>query len=143
MKELSQDRQLYISARIWHEMLPKVDISPFIYALHEGIHLADYGAGLAKYYFSFIIVTPDDAINLPYARFSRKKREADVAVAIPYAKMQQAGEAELVQLMESAYLSGIEQLRQFKIADFDLDAFRSDVERLFSQQGWYRKALRA
>ena len=42
MKSLPDERQIYISCRIWNEVYPKMDIAPFIFALHEGIDLKKY-----------------------------------------------------------------------------------------------------
>jgi len=141
MKLLPKDRQLYVSGRIWHEILPKVDVSPFIYALHEGIDLCRYGSGLKRFYFSFIIMPPGEQINLPYARYDHSKRTADIAVAIPYEEAGSASPNEMIQLMETAYLQGIKKLAALDIPDFDHSGFRQAVEKLFAKEGWYREAL--
>ena len=140
MKELPDDRQIYVSSRLWHEILPKVDLTPFIFTLHEGIDLSKYGKGIRKFYFTFIIVKPNDKVNRPYAHFSRKNKEADIAVEISYEKAQAASEEELMKLMEAAYLQGIEQLKALPIKDgFDVDGFLEDVEKIFSRDGWYQR----
>lgn len=140
-KHIPENRQIYVSARIWHEVLPKFDLSPFIYALHEEIDLKRYGTGLEKFYFSFIIMPEPEEINLPYHRFSPETKEADVAVAIPYDTAMSVDAAELVVLMEQAYLEGIAQLSRLNIRHFDTDALKADVTALFEQEGWYEAAL--
>lgn len=144
MKELPDDRQIYISSRLWHEIQPKVDLTPFIFTLHNGIDLSKYGEGIRKFYFTFIIVRPDDEINHPYARFTRKNREADIAIEIPYAKAQKASEGELIKLMEEAYLKGIETLKALPLREgFDADRLERDVRAIFARDGWYEGVIMA
>ncbi len=141
MKELLDDRQIYISSRLWHEIYPKVDLTPFIFTLHEGIDLSKYGEGIKKFYFTFIIVKPDDKINLPYTHYSKNKEEVDIAIEIPYERAQKASEIELIQLMEEAYLRGIEQLKTLPVKGrFDVDRLKKDVEMIFSKDRWYEIA---
>jgi len=141
MKELLDDRQIYVSSRLWHEIQPKVDLTPFIFKLHEGIDLSKYGEGIKKFYFTFIIVRPDDKINLPYCHYSKNKKEVDIAIEIPYEKAQEASKVELIQLMEEAYLKGIEKLKTLSVKGrFDVDKLKKDVERIFSRDKWYEMA---
>ena len=142
MKALPDDRQIYISSRLWHEIYPKVNLLPFIVVLHDGIDLQKYGDGLQKFYFTFIIVIPEDKINTPYIHVSRKKKEVDLAIDIPYDQAENATKVELIKLMEAAYLRGIEKLRKitFKGA-FDVDAFKQDVQAIFAQDNWFEVAI--
>ncbi len=139
MKILPKDRQIYISGRLWHEIHPKVRIAPFIYALHERIDLKDYGEGLDKFYFTFIIQNRDFFKSAKF--YSTKKREADISVEIPIEKVETATNEETIKLMEEAYLEGIEKLKTIKqLRNFDVDAFKRDVEKIFSQEKWYEMA---
>lgn len=138
MKELLDDRQIYVSSRLWHEIYPKVDLTPFIFKLHEEIDLSKYGEGVKKFYFTFIIVRPDDKINLPYTHYSKTKEEVDIAIEIPYESAQKASGIELIQLMEEAYLRGIEKLKTLPVKGrFDVDLLKKDVEMIFSKDRWY------
>lgn len=138
MKELPEDRQIYISSRLWHEIHPKVDLTPFIFTLHEAIDLSKYGKGIKKFYFTFIIVKPDDEINHPYTHFNKKDKEADIAIKISYQKALEASEVELIHLMEDAYLKGIEKLKTLQVKGlFDFDKLKKDVEVIFSRKKWY------
>jgi hypothetical protein len=137
---LPKDRQIYLSGRIWHEILPAVDISPFIYALHSAIDLRAFGTGLKRYYFSFVLMPEGEQINNPYARYDEKSRSADIAVEVPYQEYQTSPEARL-QLLTTAYLEGIDQLATLNVPDFDVDAFRAAVKDVFEEEGWYEKWL--
>jgi len=141
MREIPEDRQVYISGRLWHEVYPKVNLTPFIYVLHDGIGLSKYGKGLKKFYFTFIVVKPHDEINVPYARFDNKEKAADIAVGIPYDLVECASEEETIGLMENAYLEGVGKLAELTIKDFDAAGLKKDVEEIFSRDGWYEAVL--
>lgn len=139
MKTLPKDRQIYLSGRLWHEISPKVRIAPFIYALHEGIDLTKYGDGLEKFYFTFLVQKTD--FFKPAKFYSQKKKEADISVEIPIEKVEAATEEKTIKLMEAAYLEGIDKLKTIKrLHNFDVDAFKKDVEAIFSKEKWYEIA---
>jgi hypothetical protein len=137
---LPQDRQIYISGRIWHDILPKVDISPFLYALHDSINLSDFGKGLQRYYFSFILMPEGEQINLPYAHYDAERRIADVAVSVPYGDYEEKTTNRIL-MLENAYLQGIDRLAALNITEFDVKAFYQNVKKVFAAEGWYGKWL--
>lgn len=139
MKSIPDERQIYISGRLWHEIYPKMDIAPFIFALHEGIDLTKYGEGLKKLYFTFLVMPPDDQVLAPYQHYSSKKQEADISVRIPYEAVVNAAAPELLRLMEEAYLQGVERLKSYTalVRDFDVEWLKRDVEKIFEKEGWY------
>lgn len=144
MSHLPDERQIYISGRLWHEIYPKVNLSPFIHAIHEGIDLCKYGEGLHKFYFNFLVVLPKSKVLEPYAYYSRKKKEADISVKIPYNLMLNASEDEAIKLMEEAYLKGIDKLKTFSLKNtFDVDRFKKDVQSIFAKEKWYELAVAA
>ena len=138
MRELPDDRQIYVSSRLWHEIHPKVNLTPFIFGLHEGIDLAKYGDGLNKFYFTFLILLPDNELFPPGTYFDEEKQEAEIAVAIDYDDAFNASEEELIKMMEEAYLKGIELIDTLPLkSEFDTQSFKEDVEAIFSQDKWY------
>ena len=140
MKTLPKDRQIYLSGRLWHEYYPKVNIPPFIYVLHENINLTQYGEGLQKFYFTFLVNKPN-GYKKEVTIYNQDKQEADISVEIPYEDVETATEKETIKLMEEAYLKGIEKLKTIKqLRNFDVDAFKRDVEEIFSQEKWYEMA---
>lgn len=142
MKLLPDDRQIYISARLWHEIDAKVRLAPFIYALHEGIDLANYGPGLQKFYFTFLILQPRNKLFPPGAYFDREKRAAEIAVAIDYDQVLAASKEAVIHLMETAYLEGIEQIGTLPLpGPFDVAAFKKDVAAIFSVDKWYELVM--
>ena len=118
MKEIPEDRQIYISGRVWHEIMNKVSFTPFIYVLHDKLDLSAFGEGLTRFYFTFIIVKPDDQINVPYAHFNKNNKSADIAIVIPYRLYDEASEKEAIQLMENAYLEGVDKLNELPYQRF-------------------------
>ncbi len=140
IEEFPDDRQIYISARLWHEIQPKIDLQPFIFALHEGIDLTSYGNGLKKFYFTFLISLPGKSLWAPGTYFSRKREAAEIAVDIDYDRIREASKAETFELMEKAYLEGIDLIKTLPLkSSFDVDAFRQDVAAIFAKAGWYEE----
>lgn len=141
MRNLPDERQIYVSSRLWHEIHPKVNLLPFIFGLHESIDLSKYGDALKKFYFTFIIVRPTDIVNQPYTHYSRKHKSIDIAVAIPYEEANLATGEEVIKLMEQAYLEGINLIGTRVKRDFDVAAFRKDVEAIFAEDNWYERVM--
>jgi hypothetical protein len=142
MRELPKDRQIYVSARLWHEIVPKVRLAPFIYALHEGIDLSKYGSGLKKFYFTFLILKPENQLHFPGVYFNKKKRSAEIAVGINYDEAVKASKCELIKMMEKAYLEGIDMIGTIRLKDdFDIEKFKEDVKAIFSVDKWYELVM--
>lgn len=140
MKNLPDERQIYISGRIWHEVYPKMDLAPFIYILHEHIDLTKYGEGLKKLYFTFLVMPADDKVLAPYKHYWQKKQEADISVRVNYDQVLTSSEEEVIKLMESAYLKGIDQLSAYSTLrqKYDVAWLKRDVEALFAKREWYK-----
>jgi len=145
MKLIPEDRQLYLSGRIWEEVQPKFNLAPFVYALHDAIDLAKYGNGIRKFYFTFLIVPADDIINRPAKQyFHAKKREAEISVEIPWLAFKNATETEAIKLMEAAYLNGIELIKTLPLKErFDVGQFKRDVDAVFGREEWYKLPIMA
>lgn len=140
METLNKNRSIYISARLWHEYQDKVNLTPFINAIEEHITLSNYGDGLNKFYFTFLVTKPNDFF-VPVKIFNKKKKAADISVEIPYEKIEAATKEEAIKLMEEAYLKGIDKMAAIKsLENFDVAAFKKDVEAIFSQEKWYEIA---
>lgn len=137
---IPEERQIYVSGRLWHEIYPKVNLTPFIHVLHESIDLSKYGDALKKFYFTFIIVKPEDKINRPGRHFNKKNKAADISIQIPYHQILTASESETIKLMESAYLEGIEQLRTLPLkGPLNIDKLKQDVQAIFALEEWYKR----
>lgn len=142
MKVIPEERQIYISARLWHEIQPKVRLAPFVYALHDGIDLSKYGAGLKKFFFTFLILRPERMLFTPGTYFDKEKRSAEIAVQIDYDKVEKASKEEVIKMMEDAYLEGIGLIATLPLPDeFDVDAFKEDVKAIFSVEKWYELVM--
>lgn len=140
MKLLPKDRQIYVSGRVWHEYYPKINVTPFIYALYENIDLAKYGHGVKRFLFTYIVTKPDGFYE-PVALFDKKKREADISIVIPNEVIENATEEETIKIMEKVYLQGIDKLNLIKEkGNFDVASFKKDVEAIFSKENWYKIA---
>ena len=144
MKLIPNDRQIYVSARLWHEIDSKVRLAPFIYALHEGIDLSEYGDALDKFYFTFLILKPSNKLFFPGIYYNRKKKKVEVAVAIDYDEAFHADRPDLFKMMEKAYLEGIDMIGSIRLkGDFDIKKFKEDVKAIFSVDRWYELVMEA
>lgn len=144
MKLIPNDRQIYVSARLWHEIQSKIDVAPFNYALHEGINLFDYGRSVHKFYFTFLILLPSNKLFFPGIHYDGNRKSIEVAVAIDYEMAFHANPRELVKMMEQAYLEGIDLISTLSLVEtFDGVAFRKDVEAIFAVEKWYERAMEA
>lgn len=134
-----EKEQLHFSGRIWHELLPKVQPSLFRTVLREKIDLNKYGNGITKYYFTFIAMElTSNFEDWAGASYSNKDRRVEIAVELPYDKLVEASAEEAIKLMEQAYLQGIDLIGTLKLdAPFQYQAFKTDVEVIFSQDDWY------
>jgi hypothetical protein len=139
---IPNDRHIYVSGRIWHELYPKVDPSPFLFKLYEEIDFESYGKGLDKFYFTFIVTRKENKLHQPGRYFSRKKRALEVAIRLPYDEVYQASQEETFRLLEAAFLAGIDQIGEVKLAEpFDYKAFKADVAKIFEDKDWYVNAV--
>lgn len=139
---LPDDIPIHVSGRIWHELYPKVNPSPFLYKLYEEIDFESYGKGLEQFYFTFIVTRPDNKLHQPGHYFSRKKRALEVAIRLPYEEVLNATEAGTYRMLEAAFLEGIDQIAEVKLpAEFDHKAFKADVTHIFEDENWYVDAV--
>lgn len=135
-----EKEQLHFSGRIWHELLPKIRPSLFNKALRPRIDLTKYGPGVAKFYFTFVVLeklTPNFS-NWVGSDYYPKKASIDVGVRVPYQEVVAGDKAAVIKLMEKAVLEGIDTIGEHKlVAPFDYLAFKADVAAIFAQEGWY------
>lgn len=136
---LPDERHIYVSMRVWHELYPKVDPAPFIYALYEGIDFESYGKGLRKFFLTFIVKKPHNHIHEAGRYYSRKKRALEVAIRLSYNDVTNATPEETFKLLEAAFLEGIDQIGEIKLPEpFDYKAFKKDVAAIFAKEEWYK-----
>ena len=102
-QEKEAKEQLFFSGRIWHELLPKVRPSLFIKALRPRIDLSQYGKGIAKFYFTFVIMeklSPNfsDWVGSDYYP---ENASIDIGIRVPYQEVVDGDQSTVIQLMEN------------------------------------------
>jgi len=145
-QEKEAKEQLFFSGRIWHELLPKVRPSLFIKALRPRIDLSQYGKGIAKFYFTFVIMeklSPNfsDWVGSDYYP---ENASIDIGIRVPYQEVVDGDQSTVITLMEKALLQGIDKIAKHEeelIAPFDYKAFKADVEAVFEDADWYVEGL--
>ena len=141
-QEKEAKEQLFFSGRIWHELLPKVRPGLFIKALRPRINLRDYGEGIAKFYFTFVVlekITPNFS-NWVGSDYYPEKASIDIGVRVPYQEVVDGDKKAVIKLMEKALLEGIDIIAEHErelVAPFDYTAFKADVEAVFENPNWY------
>jgi hypothetical protein len=139
----AKDQQIFISGRIWHELYPKVDPGLFLEVLGEKIDLKKYGDGIAKFYFTFVVIeklTPNFS-GWVGSDYFPKRASVDIGIRVPYEEIVAGDEATVIRLMEKALLEGIDTIAAHEhkfIAPFDYKAFKADVEAIFAEENWYK-----
>ncbi|MCB0633949.1 MAG: hypothetical protein KDD15_29665, partial [Lewinella sp.] len=88
------------------------------------------------------ILRPERMLFPPGTYFDKKKRSAEIAVKIDYDKVEKASKEEIIEMMENAYLEGIDLISTLPLpANFDVAAFKKDVEAIFAVDKWYELAM--
>jgi hypothetical protein len=140
-QDLANEQQLFISGRIWHELYPKVNPGLFLKVLRQKIDLKKYGDGIAKFYFTFVVIenlTPNFS-NWVGSDYYPKKASIDIGIRMPYEEVVAGDKATVIELMEKAFLSGIDTIGKYElIAPFDHEAFKADVEAIFEKENWQK-----
>jgi len=133
---------LFISGRIWHELYPKADPGLFLEVLRREIDLCKYGKGIAKFYFTFVIMeklSPNFS-NWVGSDYYPEKASIDIGIRVPYQDVVDADKKTVIKLMEKALLEGIDTITEHEqelVAPFDYAAFKADVETIFENPDWY------
>lgn len=134
-----EKQQIHVSGRIAQELFPKVNPVLFCDVLRREISLSDYGDGIKKFFFTFVVMEPT-ALKFDGIHYDVKKRYLEVAVRAPYEEITEASQAETIRLMEKALLEGVDQIATLKLAaPFDHKAFKRDVQAIFAREGWYEE----
>jgi hypothetical protein len=141
----SNEQQLFISGRIWHDLYPKADPGLFLEVLRREIDLSQYGDGIAKFYFTFVILEklPSNFSNWVGSDYYPEKASIDIGVRVPYQEVVDGDEKAVIKLMEKALLKGIDTIAEHEqelIAPFDYKAFRADVEAFFDKEDYPRRS---
>ncbi len=137
---LIDDWQFYVSARLTEPFYPKFDPAPFTRMLNEQLNLHDYGAGLDKFYFTFLVYRNDNGVHGPGIIVRRKTRSVEIAERIPGQEAFEATDQGTVQLMENALLRGIDRLLERRLhGPFDIERFKANIQGLFEEKDWYSK----
>jgi len=142
----NEKQSLFISGRIWHELYPKADPGLFLEVLRRQIDLSQYGKGIAKFYFTFVIMeklSPNfsDWVGSDYYP---ENASIDIGIRVPYQEVVDGDQSTVIKLMEKALLQGIDKIAKHEeelIAPFDYKAFKADVEAVFEDADWYVEGL--
>lgn len=145
--QLKNDEQtVFISGRIWHELYPKADPGLFLDVLRRDIDLTKYGDGIAKFYFTFVIMeelTPNFS-NWVGSDYYPRKNSIDIGIRVPYQEVIDGDKRTVIKLMEKALLEGIDTIAEHEqefVAPFDYAVFKADVETIFENPDWYVEDL--
>lgn len=141
-QEKEAKEQLFFSGRIWHELYPKADPGLFLEVLRREIDISRYGKGIAKFYFTFVVLerlTPNFS-NWVGSDYYPENASIDIGIRVPFQEVVDGDQRTVIKLMEKALLAGIDTVAEHEqelAAPFDYKAFKADVEAVFEAEDWY------
>jgi len=120
---------------IWHEIAQKsTPIKDLLSCLlNKQLQLANYGQGLQKIGFVFIIVQPDTTHHQNRRRYEKKDKILYISWRVDYEKFVEADSKTATRLMATTYLECILLFKKWRIPDFDYLAFYNDVQQVFEE----------
>lgn len=131
-----------ISAEVHTSVGDKV--RPLIFKIKEIVNSyienKNYGDGVV--YWGYVpIILPSSFLPPEFfqeiKRYRKSKKETEFRLKIDYGQLIKANEKEVYGLICESILRSIEIARsEFKISQFDLDAFEADIKECFRKEGW-------
>lgn len=120
----------------WHEVSEKIATTPIEAALNASIDISSYGSGIKRINFTFLAVKPSNTLHPNEASFNRKTRTVELALGLSYEHVLKASKHKVLEMMASLFLVSLDLYSKWNIEDFNQQAFRKDIEDLFSAKGW-------
>lgn len=104
--------------------------------LLENITISSYGATVEELAFIYIAVEPANTIHEEKTTYIPKQKKLFLYRKLPYEKVLEYSEEEVLRLMAETYLTSIRELGEFEIPDFDYIRLAKDVQQAFVNMGW-------
>lgn len=105
-------------------------------AINSVLDASDYGDGIVKWYHIPIILDFDDSDFCELKRYSRKKRQAEFRLRIPYMLFKESDSRTQRKLIMDMILRSIDEMKAMGIPNFDLQKLESDMRELAAAKRW-------
>lgn len=104
--------------------------------LLKNITISSYGATVEELAFIYIAVEPINTIHEEKTTYIPKQKKLFLYRKLPYERVLEYSEEEVLRLMAETYLTSIQALGAFEIPDFDYLSLAKDVQQAFVNMGW-------
>lgn len=95
----------------------------------------EYGTGIQSLVITFTCVAPSfDFFFKPLKKYLKTKKLLEYGIKFNYDNFTNATEKETKEMIAKEVLNSLSIIKEFKIKDFDLDKFRSDIVLFFNQK---------
>lgn len=132
----SQNQSFVFHRVAWHEVSKQIQTAPIAEAINNNIDLYQYGTSVQKIEFTFLAVQPTNAIHENTARYIKKDKTIEIALKLSYPHLTSANQEKIFQIMAALFLVSIDLYHQFDLEDFNIKAFKADVEKVFQSKAW-------
>ena len=112
-----------------------LDLSPFLRSISYILSIEEFGPGIKKFLFVFIVVPPSNRLHQPYTRCYSKTKKLHVYARMDYEAVLSHTSETILPYMAWFLLEELKKLESKKIPDFDMVAFRKEVEQRLFQAG--------
>lgn len=133
-------RKFFFGSIVWHELSQKVNIQPLQELLNDQIDFTDYGDGIHKIHFTFIVVRPTNSNHQEEFNYDQPSRQLTVAIKLDYYQIKKVSGQHALEIMGSSFLKAIKNISTSDISDFDWAAFGRDVEYALGTNNLLEKA---
>ena len=130
------DKQIILNAVAWEDVAAKVDVEPLQQLCDGNIRLINYGDGVKQIVFTFIAVPSSDTFHENDASFDPKTGKVEVALRLSYEHMQNTSAKRCLQMMASLFIVSLDLYDGIDVLDFNIAAFRNDLQNLFEKEGF-------
>ena len=133
MEEKTQN--IHISSILYKEVHKNLNLAPFLRNISDKLSIEEFGNGIKRFLFVFIIMPPSNRIHQPYTRYYKKTKNLDVYARMDYVTFLNHTPETALPYMAWFLIEELKKLESKEIPDFDMVAFRKEVEQRLNKAG--------
>ncbi len=136
---MNKERFFHIGGIVEEENKKKfLKIGQFIKALEDNINLNTYGAGIASIIYIPIGLPACDEFHQEKMVYKNRNKKMDIRLKLDYQKLKNATDQEFLQMVADLFLFSIDRFKRHRVKNFDIPAFKEDVQKVFRERNWIR-----
>ena len=98
--------------------------------LNEKINLKDYGVGIKKIFFVFIVVPLTNTIHEEHIIYTETEQHLEIATRLNYEEVLIADSDKCMNITKLSFLEALEACQEYNISDFDWEGFLEKINGL-------------